>query len=170
MGFISRFLSQPNTDYRNFQLVYGFLAVHFIVPGLGYLIHPDAAVAGFTRLGSLMGGEYYPLYEVSYLWRILAGTNVLCLGFMCVMLQLDVKRHWPVLYPLVFMKGATALIFLLVYLFSLRYPAFLAITLWDGLNCVAFIFFGVRGLHAAMEGESLLVPRPIGCANSPPVG
>lgn len=159
---LSRFLSQPSVDYRNFQIVYGLLAAHFIVPALGYLIHPDAAVNAFVKLGGWLGGEYYPLYEVSYLWRILAGTNVLCLGFMCVMLQLDIKRHWPVLYPLVFMKGATAAIYALVYVFSLRYPAFLAITLWDGLNCVFFVYYGLSARRAAEADESVLVPRPLG--------
>lgn len=161
MSWLTRFLSQPRKAYRDFQIVFGLLGLHFIIPALGYLFVPDAAVAGFVRLGDLLGGEYYPFYERSYLWRILGGTNVLTLGFLCLFVQADVRRHWPALYPLVFMKGTTSLGYLCVFAVILRYPAFLAIAAWDALNCAAFVYFA-RKAWAEAEDESTLVPRPWG--------
>ena len=167
MSPLGRFLFQPSKDYRNFHLVYGFLGAHFIVAALSYLVDPDAAVAGFVELGGLLGGEYYPLYEKSYLWRILAATNVLTLGFLCFFIQADVERHWPALYPLLFMKGTTAVCFLGVFAFALRYPSFLAVAAWDGINCLAFLYYGTRARAAARLGAEELFPRPIGRSTRP---
>lgn len=158
---LSRFWNQPSRAYRDFQLVYGALGLHFFFPALGYLLSPETAMDSFTRLGSLLGGSAYPFTEESLLWRVLAGTNVLTLGFMCFFIQADVRRHWPALYPLVFMKGTTAASFFIAYV-TVRYPAFLAAAFWDGLNCVFFIHFARQARAAAAAGEAGLVPRPLG--------
>lgn len=161
MELVRRFLSQSNKEYRDFQLVYGLLGAHFFVAGLWYLLFPDSAVEGFVRLGTIVGSEIYPLYERSYMWRILAATNVLTLGFLCAFIQADVRRHWPAVYPLLFMKGATAVSYLCVYVFILHYPAFLMVASWDTLNCAAFLYYGQKGRKASMAGDDGLVPRPL---------
>ncbi|MBI4677389.1 MAG: hypothetical protein HY748_07380 [Elusimicrobia bacterium] len=158
----ARFIGQKNKDYLYFQAVYGILAAHFLIMGLVYLMNPESALEPFYWLGVTLGGREYPVAEHSHVWRVLAGTNVLTLGFLCVFLQLDVKRHWPAIYPLVFMKGATALAFMGVRLFAVSYPAFWAVAVRDAAICGLFVYFGGLGKKAAEEDESVLVPRPLG--------
>ncbi len=157
---LARFWTQPSRDYRNFHLVYGLLGIHFVIPALGYLFAPDQAVRSFDLLGRLLGGRPYLVPEQSYIWRVLGATNVLTLGFLCFWVQLDVRRHWCCVAPLVFMKGTTALSYLGVFLMSYANPAFLAVSVWDGINCWAFVHFGLRAKAAAEAGEDELVPRP----------
>ncbi len=159
---LSRFWNQPSRAYRDFQLVYGALGLHFFFPALGYLLSPETAMDSFTRLGALLGAGTYPFSEQSMVWRVLAGTNVLTLAFLCFFIQADVRRHWPALYPLVFMKGTTSASFFLAYVLSTRYPAFLLVAFWDGLNCLFFIHFARNARAAALAGEEGLVPRPLG--------
>lgn len=158
---IARFWNQPSRAYRDFQLVYGGLGLHFFFPALGYLLSPETAMASFTKLGTLLGAGAYPFTEQSMLWRVLAGTNVLTLAFLCFFIQADVRRHWPALYPLVFMKGTTAAGFFIAFV-TTRYPAFLAAAFWDGLNCGFFVHFARGARDAAVADEGALVPRPLG--------
>ncbi|MBI5211129.1 MAG: hypothetical protein HY927_14250 [Elusimicrobia bacterium] len=156
------FYHQQRREYRDFQLVFTALAFHFVIPGLGYLLYPDMTVESFLWLNQALGGAEYLIPENSLLWRVLAGANVLTLGFLCFFLQADIKRHWPAMYPLLFMKGVTALSFLVVWLFKSGCPAFLAIAAWDALNCMAFVYFGFTARQAAEQDEAVLVPRPLG--------
>ena len=63
---------------------------------------------------------------------------------------IDIRRFYPVLYPLVFMKSTTAVAYLGIYLFAYRYPAFLAVALYDGLCLFLMIYFAGRA-HRALE-------------------
>lgn len=83
------------------------------------------------------------------------------MGFLCLFIQADVRRHWPALYPMVLMKGTTAASFFIAFA-AIRYPAFLAAAFWDGLNCAFFIHFARRARDAAEAREAALVPRPLG--------
>lgn len=128
---------------RGFKLVYGFLVLNFAIPAIGYAVAPAAAIAQFERIGILLGGERYAAFagELGYVWRILAAGNVLALAFMCALLWWDVRRFYAVLWPLVFMKGFSTLANLAVYLCAYRYPAFLAVFLYDGVTVAAMVYF-----------------------------
>jgi len=147
----SRWQDAPR-EVRVFQVVFTLLTLNFLVPGLGYLLAPEWAMESFRKLGGWLGGGAYPLAEQSVVWRTLGGTNVLTLGFMCLLLQVDVVRFYPVLWPLAFMKGATAAAFLGQYLFVLPYPAFLAVFAWDALAVVLFVTLAPRA-RRALSGE-----------------
>lgn len=71
---------------------------------------------------------------------------------MCALLQYDLRRFYPVLVPLVFMKTLAALAFLAVYLFAYRYPAFLAVTVYDGLTVFLMLFFAIRARRSLAPG------------------
>lgn len=157
-----RFWTQPRKDYRNFQIVYSLLAAQSLALAAGFLWAPDFIVDGFVRLGSWMGGEYYPLYERSYLWRMLAAAQVMTPGFICLFLQLDVKRHWAALYPLIFMRVITAAAYLAVFAAVLTFPAFFVVAVWDIAACFILIYFARAGRRAAHEDHAALVPRALG--------
>lgn len=134
-----------------FQAVYTFLTLNFLVPSIAYLVAPDL-VLGQIRDGlALAGLPPFPLEgEHGFIWRTLAGTNVLALAFMCLLLQIDLRRFFPLLLPLAFLKGTTAVAFLLQYALALRHPFFVAIFLWDGLAVFLMLFFASRA-RAALE-------------------
>ncbi len=160
MGHLVRFWQQPCKDYRNFQIVFTLLTINFIFPALSYFFAPDLALAQFRSLAALLGGGTYPLPEQSYIWRVLASSNVFTLGFICLLLQLDLPRFRAAIPVFVVLKGYTALGFLYVFLFQLHLPLFLAITLWDGLAVFLFLFLGRRALRS-IENEMVLIPRPL---------
>lgn len=123
-----------------FRIAYTILAANFIVPSILYAVAPDRALESFTELGSTLGGGEYPWSEESRFWHVLGTGNVATLGFCCVLLLVDLERFWPVLYPLVFLKGCSVVGFFVAWIAS-GYPAFLAATVFDLVTCCAFVYF-----------------------------
>lgn len=146
MGLFHYFFRQPG-PVRDFRVGYALLGLHFLVPALGYALDPAAAIAQFGRLGELLGAGPYPWAagETGFVWRILAAGNVLTLGFLCFLLLSDLPRFYPALPPLVFLKSTAVVGYLGVFL-KTRYPAFLAVSLWDAFNCFLFVFLARRAL------------------------
>ncbi len=132
MTLADRWRAAPR-DVRWFQAVFTFLTLNFLLPSVGYLAAPELAMESFREIGAWLGAPAYPVAEESIVWRTLAATNVATLGVMCLLLQWDVVRYHPVLLPLVFLKGSTALVFLGQYALVLSYPGFLAVFFWDAL-------------------------------------
>ncbi|MBI5883275.1 MAG: hypothetical protein HZB91_09235 [Elusimicrobia bacterium] len=158
----NRFFKQKSREYLYFQLVFGAIALHAFVTGSACLLSPESALEPFLWLGVMLGGREYPVTEQSHVWRALAGTQTLTLGFLCVFLQFDVKRRWVVLWPLVFMKVVSAAAFLGVYFFANRFPAFWGMALRDAVFCGLLLYFADGARSAAEKDESILVPRPLG--------
>lgn len=133
----------PGPRLRRFRAVYLLLTANFFFPAVSYALFPDAAIAGFERIGLLLGAGPYPLAAVEngLVWRILAVGNVLTLAFMCGLLWWDLERFYPVRVPLVFMKGFSTAANLAAYLFLCRFPGFLAIFALDGVTAWAMWWF-----------------------------
>ncbi|MBI4617751.1 MAG: hypothetical protein HY720_29330 [Planctomycetes bacterium] len=162
MSWIVAFFRQPCRPYRDFQIVFTILTLNFAIPSASYVLAPRIAADQFLSIGRTLGGGDYPVPEAeSRLWRYLGATNVMALAFMCFFLQLDLRRNYPVLVPLTFLKGATATLFLLEFLLGTRYPAFLAVSVFDFFTCALFVFFARRA-HAEIRDrpDADLVPRP----------
>lgn len=126
-----------------FHVVYTVLALNFILPVMGYVFTPDQAVGSFAELGQLLGGGAYPHTEDSIFWRVLGIANVATLGFTCVLLQVNLQKFYPALWPLVFLKSMASLGFGVAYLFE-PFPAYLAACLFDGVTVGAMLFFATR--------------------------
>ncbi len=126
---------------RAFRIVYAFLTLNFIIPAFFYLFAPELAWSSLQEVAMLFGASSYPYSETSLYWRILGTGNVMTLGFMCALLLVDLRKYYPTLVPLVFLKGCSAFGFLSVYLCVLDYPLFLVAFLFDGLTLAAMIYF-----------------------------
>ena len=136
------------------QVVFGLLAVQFILPSLSYLFAPEVALAQAETIGRLLGGGDYPMAgEQGYIFRVLAAGNVFTLGFLCLLMLLDMRRNHPLIPVFVVLKGFSALAYLYVYLLKLRYPLFLGVFFWDGLAVFLVVFFGRRA-HRALAGPT----------------
>lgn len=134
---------------RVMQVIFGLLAVQFILPSLSYLFTPALALGQAEALGRLLGGGAYPLAtEGGPLFRVLAAGNVFTLGVLCLLMLLDMRRYHPLIPVFVVLKGFSALGYLYVYLHELRYPLFLAAFFWDGLALFLVVFFGRRAFQA----------------------
>jgi hypothetical protein len=140
----------------SFRVVYTLLTANFLIPSLLYLIAPERALGDLRAGLALLGLPPFPIEnEGGFVWRTLAGTNVLTLAFMCGLLLADVRRFYPLLLPLAFLKGTTALAFLLQYALAYRHPLFLGIVAWDGLAVFLMIFFASRA-RAALDQATRL--------------
>ena len=162
-----------------FHVVYTLLAANFIFPALTYLIAPERALAQIAQGLSLVGLPAFPIErETGDIWRTLAGTNVLTLGFLCVLLQVDLRRFWAALPALAFLKGSTAVVCLARYALGSGHPLFLLIFLWDALAVALFIVFAMRAraaldaLDASRSAPSAIAgrtpadaPAPLGAAS-----
>lgn len=156
-----RFWNQPNQAYRNFQLAFFLLGVHFFFPSLTYAFNPQAALNQLTWVvGHLTNASPYKFAEDGFLWRVLAAGNVCTLAFMCFMIMANVKRFYAVLVPLCFLKAYSSIGFLITYIYAYRYPAFLGVFLWDGTNVLMFLYFAHTAYWSLEEwGEESAVPR-----------
>ena len=159
---LARFWTQECRRYRWFQLVFTALTLNFVLPAFSYSFAPDAAVAQFLQVNRALGGAPYPFDEAhSHLWRYLGAANVMTLGLCCLLLQLDLRRFYPVLVPLTFMKLYAATSWLAGFLFAPGVPVFLAAAVLDYATSFAFVFFAARA-HAEIAGkvDGALVPSP----------
>lgn len=83
------------------------------------------------------------------LWRVLGIANVATLGFCCVLLQVNLRRYFAVLLPLLFLKSMASVGFLVAYA-SEPHPSYLAACLFDALTVAAMWFFATRA-HRALS-------------------
>ncbi|MBI4349762.1 MAG: hypothetical protein HY553_23195 [Elusimicrobia bacterium] len=137
---------------RRFRAAYLLIMLNFLLPALGYILAPSLAIREFERVGMLLGGGPYALAagETGHVWRVLGATNVLTLAFMCGLLLWDLRRFYPVLVPLLFLKTSTAVLYLGVFLAVERYPAFLAVFALDAATAAAMAYFAIAA-RAALE-------------------
>jgi hypothetical protein len=132
-----------NAALRRFRLVYTLLTLNFVLPAISYALRPDLAVGTMARLNALLGGGPWPA-ETGGIWHMLAVGNVMTLGFMCLLLLIDLRRFYPVLPALAFLKGFSALHSLAIALSTPELPAFHAVFLLDALTTWAMIHFAWR--------------------------
>lgn len=166
---LARFWQQPCRRYRNFQIVFTILTLNFVIPAFGYTFTPQSAMDQFLAINRLMGGLPYTFPEAqSHVWRYLAAANVMTLGFMCLLLQLDLRRFYAVLVPLTFMKTYAAACWWVGWIQSPGYRFFLGAAVLDTVTAAAFVYFA-RSAHAQIAGrpDAELVPAPWGAAKGP---
>ncbi len=155
---MTRLDSSPRTPPAvvAFRVAYGFLTLNFLIPATSYLLTPEVAIAQLDALNQTLGGRPYVAHEsVGHLWHMLAVGNVMTLGFMCALLLADLRRFYPVLPALTFLKGFSALSALRLGI-AFDMPAFMAVFALDGITTAAIVFFAMRA-HRAMAS---LVPSP----------
>jgi hypothetical protein len=133
--------------YRAFQLVYAFLVLNFAIPAVSYMAAPEMTIATLDRVNRALGGGPYPFAETGQVWHMLAVGNVMTLAFMCALLLADLRRFYPVLPALAFLKAYSALYSLWIGLHH-GCPAFVAIFVLDGTTTVAMIVFARLALRA----------------------
>lgn len=162
--WLARFFRQPSRRYRDFQLVFALLTLNFTIPALSYTFTPEIALGNFEQINALLGGQDRPFPEVDHvLWRYLAAANVMTLGFMCALLMVNLKRFFPVLVPLVFMKMFAALSWCGVFLADTSRPVYGAAALLDLITSAAFVFFATRARRDLdAHSDEALVPQPLG--------
>jgi hypothetical protein len=159
MTALRAFWTQPTRRYRDFQIVFTLLTLNFTLPALSYTFAPEVAIGQFLQINDLMGGEAYTFPEAaSRVWRYLGAANVMTLGLMCFLLQLDVRRFYPVLVPLTFMKLYAASCWLVGWVQDPGARFFLAAAVLDFASSAAFVYFARRA-HAEVTAESVPQPR-----------
>lgn len=144
--------------HRAFRIVYAAIALNFILPAISYIVAPDAAIGTLDRVNRLLGGGAYPFVESGSLWHMLGVGNVMTLGFMCGLLFINLRRFYPVLPALAFLKAFSAAYATWIGL-SKACPAFLAIGALDGSTTVAMVFFAVRARRTLDDAQP---PTPTG--------
>lgn len=156
------FWRQPSAAYRDFQIVFTILTLNFTLPALTYTFDPHSAMEQFLRVNELLGGAPYTFPEADgRVWRYLAAANVMTLGFMCFLLQFDLRRFFPVLVPLTFMKAYAATCWLVGWLADRGAMFFLGAAVLDYGTSLAFVYFARRAHRDLMAGAAV-VPRPQG--------
>lgn len=135
---------------RVMQVIFGLLALQFILPSLSYLFTPDIALAQANQLNQLLGGAPLDLQrERGDLFRVLGFSNVFTLGVLCALLAWDVRQNRALIPVFVVLKGGSALGYLYTFLLGpTRPPLFLTAFFWDGLAVFLVVFFSRRGLKA----------------------
>jgi len=161
--WLQRFWTQPNREYRNFQIVFTLLTLNFAIPSLCYIVAPAASIDQFIQLNHLAGGVDYKFPEsASRLWRYLGTANVATLALMCALLQMNLRKNLAMLLPLTFMKGMAATLFLGAYLATPQYPVFLVASIFDFMTMASFQIFAKRAYKQIQhELDESLVPQPM---------
>jgi hypothetical protein len=145
--------------HLQFRVVYAFLAAQFIVPAISYAVRPATALGTLDAINAALGGG--AIVETGRVWHMLAVGNVMTLGFMCAIMAVDLRRYYPMLPALAFLKGFSALYSL--YIGAAEHvPVFFAIFALDGATTAAMLLFARRAHDAltSADGEAPS-PRPV---------
>jgi hypothetical protein len=153
--------------YRQFRIVYALLALNFIVPAISYIAAPEMTVATLDQVNRALGGGPYPFVESGQVWHMLAVGNVMTLGFMCTLLFVDLRRFYPALPALAFLKAFSAT-YSAVIATRLAAPAFHAIAVLDGVTTLAMVFFAVRAHQALAIADTLAAVERAGIVPKTP--
>jgi hypothetical protein len=153
--------------YRQFRIVYAVLALNFIIPAISYIAAPEMTEKTLDQVNRALGGGPYPFVESGQVWHMLAVGNVMTLGFMCTILFVDLRRFYPALPALVFLKAFSA-VYSAVIGTRLASPAFHAIAVLDGTTTLAMIFFAVRAHNALAIEETLVAVERAGIVPKTP--
>jgi hypothetical protein len=144
--------------YQSFRIVYAILTLNFVLPAISYVAAPEAAIGTLDRVNRALGGGAYPFVESGSLWHMLGVGNVMTLGFMCALLFVDLRRFYPLLPALAFLKAFSAAYATWIGL-TRACPAFLAIGALDGTTTIAMIVFAVRA-HRSLDAAPRAVRSP----------
>ena len=136
-----------------FRAVYTVLVLNFFIPAISYIVMPQTTYQTIDQVNRLLGGGPYPVVESGHLWHMLGTGNVFTLAFMCALLLVDLKRFYPVLPALMFLKGFSA-IYALCLGAAHGVPMFFAVFALDGLSTLAMWFFATRA-HRALYGAAV---------------
>lgn len=131
-----------------FRVVYAVLAAQFLFPAISYAVAPELTYATLDQVNRLLGGGPYPP-DQSHVWHMLAVGNVLTLALLCGLLCLDLRRYYPALPVLLFLKGFSAA-YSLARAVAGEPPVFYAVALLDGVTTLAMWFFATRA-HRALR-------------------
>jgi hypothetical protein len=140
-------MSAGKRAYLQFRVVYVLLALNFIIPAISYAVRPEVTMHTLDAINVALGGRASGVDALvgggARVWHMLAVGNVMTLGFMCALMAYDLRRFYPVLPALAFLKGFSALYSL--YIGAVEHvPVFYAVFLLDGLTTAAMIFFARR--------------------------
>ena len=132
---------------RSFQVVYTILVLNFLLPAISYIVAPQLTYQTLDQVNRLLGGGPYPAVESGHLWHMLGTGNVFTLSFMCGLILFDLKRFYPVLPALLFLKGFSA-IYALFIAAANGVPFFYGVFFLDGITCAAMWLFATRAHRA----------------------
>ena len=153
MAESTTFFNQPCRPYRNFQVVFAGLTLMFLCSTIGYTFLPETVLDNFSQINVLLGGGELQLPDrVSHFWRLLGCGNVIALALCCAMLLRDVRRNYPVLYPLALMKGFVSVAWTLVWLADTSIPFYGVAAAMDGATLVVILYFATAA-HRAIEAD-----------------
>ncbi|HVO31570.1 MAG TPA: hypothetical protein VMV18_12575, partial [bacterium] len=115
-----------------FRVVYTALVLNFFFPAISYIVSPETTYQTVDNVNRLLGGGAYPP-ETGHLWHMLAVGNVMTLAFLCGIILYDLKRFFPALPALVFLKGFSAIYALCIGAAN-GIPFFYAVFVLDGVS------------------------------------
>jgi hypothetical protein len=153
--------------YRQFRIVYAILALNFVIPAISYIAAPEMTASTLDQVNRALGGGPYPFVESGQVWHMLAVGNVMTLGFMCTLLFVDLRRFYPALPALAFLKAFSAT-YSAVIGTRLAAPAFHAIAVLDGVTTFAMVFFAVRAHQALAIADTLAAVERAGIVPKTP--
>ena len=141
------FWTQSTTAFRNCQLFFAFFTIGFTIAAVAYAALPGVVAAQFAHWDFLLGGGAggYPEPQCR-IWIALAAGNVATLALMCYLLLRDLQRHAALQLPLLFMKSASATLFVCWFLAMPNARSLLVAALGDFATAWGIWYFPRRAL------------------------
>jgi hypothetical protein len=155
------FFNQPCKSFRNFQMVFVVLTLMFTSSTITYTLMPAMTMESFSTINQILGGGELQLPDSeSQFWRLLGCGNVAALMLCCLLLLINIKRFYPVVYPLLLMKGFVGFSWLYIYLQDTSIPFFGVAAGLDVLTFFVILYFPRKAMDALKEAdESTLIPQ-----------
>jgi hypothetical protein len=130
------------------RLFFAAFTVVFAVASIIYALFPDYVTSQFAQMDVRLGGSVVPYSELQCrVWTALAAANVATLSLMCALLTRDLRKFSALRWPLLFMKGSSALLFTLWWLAMPPARSLLVAAAGDWATALGIWYFAERGLR-----------------------
>ena len=130
------------------KVFFGAFTVVFAFASLVYAFFPDYVTAQFAQMDVQLGGGGVAYSELQCrVWTVLAAANVATLSLMCAFLTRDLHKFSSLRWPLLFMKGMSALGFTLWWLAMPPARSLLVAAAGDWATALGIWYFAERGLR-----------------------
>ena len=132
---------------KGHQIFFGIFMLVFAVASILYAAAPTLITAQFAEMDRQLGGggvDYTG--QQCRVWIALSAANVATLSLMCALLYRDLRQNAAVRWPLLFMKGLSALLFTAWWAAMPGARSLLVAAAGDFATAYGIWYFAKRGL------------------------
>ncbi|MEK6656819.1 MAG: DUF362 domain-containing protein [Nitrospirota bacterium] len=136
-------------------------ALTYFVVGFGFILFPDFILNLINQISLKIAPQYKPVpIQIEKFWLSMTFSMMMCITALSIAAWLNIRRNINYIVPLLAAKISSALAGLLLFIFSERYFAYLAVFLVDGSLFLITLILYFRAYIAIVKEKARKIFKP----------